>query len=160
GLASARRGAKTLMLTINLDNIAFMPCNPSVGGPAKGIVVREIDALGGQMTKTIDKTHIQIRTLNTGKGPAVRALRAQAANTLHHQQMKKVSGDEENRDIMQGMVDDLIIEDEIIKGVRTNIGTEYWADAVVITTGTFLRGEIILGNMKYSSCSNHQLSSI
>ncbi|MEQ7790465.1 tRNA uridine-5-carboxymethylaminomethyl(34) synthesis enzyme MnmG [Staphylococcus nepalensis] len=160
GLASARRGAKTLMLTINLDNIAFMPCNPSVGGPAKGIVVREIDALGGQMAKTIDKTHIQMRMLNTGKGPAVRALRAQADKTLYQQEMKKVIEDEENLDIMQGMVDDLIIEDEIIKGVRTNIGTEYWADAVVITTGTFLRGEIILGNMKYSSGPNHQLPSI
>lgn len=160
GLASARRGAKTLMLTINLDNIAFMPCNPSVGGPAKGIVVREIDALGGQMAKTIDKTHIQMRMLNTGKGPAVRALRAQADKVLYQQEMKKVIEDEENLDIMQGMVDDLMIEDEVIKGVRTNIGTEYWAEAVIITTGTFLRGEIILGNMKYSSGPNHQLPSI
>ena len=90
GLASARRGAKTLMLTINLDNIAFMPCNPSVGGPAKGIVVREIDALGGQMAKAIDKTHIQMRMLNTGKGPAVRALRAQADKVLYQQEMKRV----------------------------------------------------------------------
>ncbi|PHK50055.1 tRNA uridine-5-carboxymethylaminomethyl(34) synthesis enzyme MnmG [Staphylococcus edaphicus] len=160
GLASARRGAKTLMLTINLDNIAFMPCNPSVGGPAKGIVVREIDALGGQMAKTIDKTHIQMRMLNTGKGPAVRALRAQADKVLYQQEMKKVIEDEENLDIMQGMVDDLIIEDDVIKGVRTNIGTEYRAEAVIITTGTFLRGEIILGNMKYSSGPNHQLPSI
>ena len=160
GLASARRGAKTLMLTINLDNIAFMPCNPSVGGPAKGIVVREIDALGGQMAKTIDKTHIQMRMLNTGKGPAVRALRAQADKVLYQQEMKKVIEDEDNLDIMQGMVDDLMIEDGVIKGVRTNIGTEYWAEAVIITTGTFLRGEIILGNMKYSSGPNHQLPSI
>lgn len=160
GLASARRGAKTLMLTINLDNIAFMPCNPSVGGPAKGIVVREIDALGGQMAKTIDKTHIQMRMLNTGKGPAVRALRAQADKVLYQQEMKKVIEDEENLDIMQGMVDDLMIEDDVIKGVRTNIGTEYWAEAVIITTGTFLHGEIILGNMKYSSGPNHQLPSI
>lgn len=160
GLASARRGAKTLMLTINLDNIAFMPCNPSVGGPAKGIVVREIDALGGQMAKTIDKTHIQMRMLNTGKGPAVRALRAQADKVLYQQEMKKVIEDEDNLDIMQGMVDDLMIEDDVIKGVRTNIGTEYWAEAVIITTGTFLRGEIILGNMKYSSGPNHQLPSI
>ena len=160
GLASARRGAKTLMLTINLDNIAFMPCNPSVGGPAKGIVVREIDALGGQMAKTIDKTHIQMRMLNTGKGPAVRALRAQADKVLYQQEMKKIIEDEDNLDIMQGMVDDLMIEDDVIKGVRTNIGTEYWAEAVIITTGTFLRGEIILGNMKYSSGPNHQLPSI
>ena len=137
GLASARRGAKTLMLTINLDNIAFMPCNPSVGGPAKGIVVREIDALGGQMAKAIDKTHIQMRMLNTGKGPAVRALRAQADKVLYQQEMKRVIEDEDNLDIMQGMVDELLIENDEVKGVRTNIGTEYHAKAVVITTGTF-----------------------
>lgn len=160
GLAAARRGAKTLMLTINLDNIAFMPCNPSVGGPAKGIVVREIDALGGQMAKTIDKTHIQMRMLNTGKGPAVRALRAQADKVLYQQEMKQVLEDEENLDIMQGMVDELIIEDDVVKGVRTNIGTEYMSETVILTTGTFLRGEIILGNLKYSSGPNHQLPSV
>ncbi|QHW38309.1 tRNA uridine-5-carboxymethylaminomethyl(34) synthesis enzyme MnmG [Staphylococcus ursi] len=160
GLASARRGAHTLMLTINLDNIAFMPCNPSVGGPAKGIVVREIDALGGQMAKTIDKTHIQMRMLNTGKGPAVRALRAQADKILYQQEMKRILEDEDNLEVMQGMVDELIIEDGEVKGVRTNIGTEYRAKAVILTTGTFLRGEIILGNLKYSSGPNHQLPSI
>ncbi|MGJ5713153.1 tRNA uridine-5-carboxymethylaminomethyl(34) synthesis enzyme MnmG [Staphylococcus auricularis] len=160
GLASARRGAKTLMLTINLDNIAFMPCNPSVGGPAKGIVVREIDVLGGQMAKAIDKTHIQMRMLNTGKGPAVRALRAQADKVLYQQEMKRVLEEEDNLDVMQGMVDELIVEDDEVKGVRTNIGTEYWASAVVVTTGTFLRGEIILGTLKYSSGPNHQLPSI
>lgn len=160
GLASARRGAHTLMLTINLDNIAFMPCNPSVGGPAKGIVVREIDALGGQMAKTIDKTHIQMRMLNTGKGPAVRALRAQADKVLYQQEMKRILEDEDNLEVMQGMVDELIIEDGEVKGVRTNIGTEYCAKAVILTTGTFLRGEIILGNLKYSSGPNHQLPSI
>ncbi|UXR76240.1 MULTISPECIES: tRNA uridine-5-carboxymethylaminomethyl(34) synthesis enzyme MnmG [unclassified Staphylococcus] len=160
GLASARRGARTLMLTINLDNIAFMPCNPSVGGPAKGIVVREIDALGGQMAETIDKTHIQMRMLNTGKGPAVRALRAQADKVLYQQEMKRVLEDEDNLEVMQGMVDELIIEDGAVKGVRTNVGTEYRAEAVILTTGTFLRGEIILGNLKYSSGPNHQLPSI
>ncbi|WP_330994275.1 tRNA uridine-5-carboxymethylaminomethyl(34) synthesis enzyme MnmG [Staphylococcus pseudintermedius] len=160
GLASARRGAHTLMLTINLDNIAFMPCNPSVGGPAKGIVVREIDALGGQMAKTIDKTHIQMRMLNTGKGPAVRALRAQADKVLYQQEMKRILEDEDNLEVMQGMVDELIIEDGEVKGVLTNIGTEYRAKAVILTTGTFLRGEIILGNLKYSSGPNHQLPSI
>ncbi|HDT9042154.1 tRNA uridine-5-carboxymethylaminomethyl(34) synthesis enzyme MnmG [Staphylococcus pseudintermedius] len=160
GLASARRGAHTLMLTINLDNIAFMPCNPSVGGPAKGIVVREIDALGGQMAKTIDKTHIQMRMLNTGKGPAVRALRAQADKVLYQQEMKRILEDEDNLEVMQGMVDELIIKDGEVKGVRTNIGTEYRAKAVILTTGTFLRGEIILGNLKYSSGPNHQLPSI
>ncbi|MHD0398766.1 tRNA uridine-5-carboxymethylaminomethyl(34) synthesis enzyme MnmG [Staphylococcus simulans] len=160
GLASARRGANTLMLTINLDNVGFMPCNPSVGGPAKGIVVREIDALGGQMAKTIDRTHIQMRMLNTGKGSAVRALRAQADKALYQREMKRVLEDEENLHIMQGMVDELIIEDDEIKGVRTNIGTEYRSKAVIVTTGTFLRGEIILGNLKYSSGPNHQLPSI
>ena len=160
GLAAARRGAKTLMLTINLDSVAFMPCNPSVGGPAKGIVVREIDALGGQMAKTIDKTHIQMRMLNTGKGPAVRALRAQADKVLYQQEMKDVIENTANLDIMQGMVERLIIEDDKVKGVETIIGTTYYADAVVLTTGTFLRGEIILGNIKYSSGPNHQMPSI
>lgn len=160
GLASARRGAKTLMLTINLDSVAFMPCNPSVGGPAKGIVVREIDALGGQMAKTIDKTHIQMRMLNTGKGPAVRALRAQADKVLYQEEMKRVLEDEPNLDIMQGMVERLIIEDDEVKGVEMVIGTQYLADSVVLTTGTFLRGEIILGNLKYSSGPNHQMPSI
>ncbi|WP_414045391.1 tRNA uridine-5-carboxymethylaminomethyl(34) synthesis enzyme MnmG [Macrococcus equi] len=160
GLASARKGAKTLMLTINLDSVAFMPCNPSVGGPAKGIVVREIDALGGQMAKTIDKTHIQMRMLNTGKGPAVRALRAQADKVLYQQEMKDVIENTDNLDIMQGMVERLIIEDGKVKGVETIIGTTYYADAVVLTTGTFLRGEIILGNIKYSSGPNHQMPSI
>lgn len=160
GLASARKGAKTLMLTINLDSVAFMPCNPSVGGPAKGIVVREIDALGGQMAKTIDKTHIQMRMLNTGKGPAVRALRAQADKVLYQQEMKSVIEAQDNLDIMQGMVERLIIEDGKVLGVETVIGTTYLADAVVLTTGTFLRGEIILGNIKYSSGPNHQMPSI
>ncbi|REI10562.1 tRNA uridine-5-carboxymethylaminomethyl(34) synthesis enzyme MnmG [Staphylococcus felis] len=160
GLAAARRGAQTLMITINLDNIAFMPCNPSVGGPAKGIVVREIDALGGQMAKAIDKTHIQMRMLNTGKGPAVRALRAQADKVLYQQEMKRVLENEDNLDIMQGMVDELIIEDNTVKGVRTNIGTEYMGKTVILTTGTFLRGEIILGDLKYSSGPNHQLPSV
>ncbi|GAA3721699.1 tRNA uridine-5-carboxymethylaminomethyl(34) synthesis enzyme MnmG [Salinicoccus jeotgali] len=160
GLASARKGLRTLMLTINLDSIAFMPCNPSVGGPAKGIVVREVDALGGQMAKVIDKTHIQMRMLNTGKGPAVRALRAQADKVLYQQEMKQVLEDEPNLDILQGMVDEIIVRDDVVKGVRTNIGTVYDADSVIVTTGTFLRGEIILGDLKYSSGPNHQMPSI
>ena len=160
GLATARKGLKTLMLTINLDNIAFMPCNPSVGGPAKGIVVREVDALGGEMAKVVDKTNIQIRMLNTGKGPAVRALRAQADKLDYQKEMKQILEDEENLDILQAMVDDLIIEDDKVKGVRTNIKTEYFSDVVIITTGTFLRGEIILGNLKYSSGPNHQMPSL
>jgi tRNA uridine 5-carboxymethylaminomethyl modification enzyme len=145
GLAASRKGLKTLMLTINLDNIAFMPCNPSVGGPAKGIVVREVDALGGEMAKVTDKTHIQMRMLNTGKGPAVRALRAQSDKVLYQQEMKSILEQEENLDILQGMVDELIIEDNEVKGVKTNIGVVYNAKSVIITTGTFLRGEIVLG---------------
>lgn len=160
GLAASRKGLNTLMLTINLDNIAFMPCNPSVGGPAKGIVVREVDALGGQMAKVIDKTHIQMRMLNTGKGPAVRALRAQADKVLYQQEMKSVLEQEPNLDILQGLVEALIIEDDVVRGVKTNVGTIFDADAVIITTGTFLRGEIILGDLKYSSGPNHQIPSL
>src|SRR5690606_26933995 len=106
-------------LTINLDMIAFMPCNPSLGGPAKGIVVREIDALGGIMGKVIDKTYIQMRMLNTGKGPAVRALRAQADKALYSLEMKRVLENEPNLTLKQAMVNELIIEDGVCKGVVT-----------------------------------------
>ncbi|MGD6967774.1 tRNA uridine-5-carboxymethylaminomethyl(34) synthesis enzyme MnmG [Rossellomorea vietnamensis] len=160
GLAAARMGAKTMMITINLDMVAFMPCNPSVGGPAKGIVVREIDALGGEMGKNIDKTHIQMRMLNTGKGPAVRALRAQADKFSYQHEMKKTIENEPNMTLLQGMVESLIIEDGECKGVVTQTGASYRAKTVVITTGTFLRGEIILGDLKYSSGPNNQQPSI
>jgi tRNA uridine 5-carboxymethylaminomethyl modification enzyme len=160
GLASARLGAKTLMITINLDMVAFMPCNPSVGGPAKGIVVREIDALGGEMAKNIDKTYIQMRMLNTGKGPAVRALRAQADKFDYQHEMKKTLEEEPNLTLLQGMVEKLIVEDGMVKGVTTKTGATYSAKTVVITTGTYLRGEIILGELKYSSGPNNQQPSI
>ncbi|MCD7035286.1 tRNA uridine-5-carboxymethylaminomethyl(34) synthesis enzyme MnmG [Metabacillus sp. GX 13764] len=160
GLASARLGAKTLVLTINLDMVAFMPCNPSVGGPAKGIVVREIDALGGEMGRNIDKTHIQMRMLNTGKGPAVRALRAQADKFLYQNEMKKTMENEPNLTLMQGMVERLIVEDGVCKGVTTLTGAEYRSNTVVLTTGTFLRGRIILGELSYSSGPNNQQPSI
>ncbi|MBS7344337.1 MAG: tRNA uridine-5-carboxymethylaminomethyl(34) synthesis enzyme MnmG [Caryophanon sp.] len=158
--AAAKTGAKTLMLTINLELIAFMPCNPSVGGPAKGIVVREIDALGGLMGRVIDKTHIQMRMLNTAKGPAVRALRAQADKQLYQREMKRLLEEEPNLQISQAMVEELIIEDGAVKGVITQVGAIYRADAVVLTTGTFLRGEIIIGDLKYSSGPNNQQPSI
>ncbi|WP_431028524.1 tRNA uridine-5-carboxymethylaminomethyl(34) synthesis enzyme MnmG [Lysinibacillus sp. LZ02] len=158
--AAAKSGVKTLMLTINLELIAFMPCNPSIGGPAKGIVVREIDALGGAMGKVIDKTHIQMRMLNTGKGPAVRALRAQADKVLYQREMKRLLEAQENLQIRQAMVEELIIEDGEVKGVVTQVGAIFRAKAVILTTGTFLRGEIILGNLKYSSGPNHQQPSI
>ena len=159
-LASAKMGASTLVLTMNLDMIAFMPCNPSLGGPAKGIVVREIDALGGAMAKVIDKTHIQMRMLNTGKGPAVRALRAQADKVLYQQEMKNILEEQDNLKLHQGVVEELIVEDGEVKGVVTQIGGIYRAKTVIITTGTFLRGEVIIGDLKYSSGPNNQMPAI
>ncbi|MGD6960570.1 tRNA uridine-5-carboxymethylaminomethyl(34) synthesis enzyme MnmG [Fictibacillus phosphorivorans] len=159
-LASARMGAKTLCLTLNLDTVAYMPCNPSVGGPAKGIVVREVDALGGEMARNIDKTHIQMRMLNTGKGPAVRALRAQADKYLYQHEMKKTMENTENLTLRQGMVERLIIEDGVCRGVITKTGAEYAAKAVVLTTGTYLRGKIIIGELAYESGPNNMAPSI
>src|SRR3954467_412725 len=160
GLAAARLGAKTLMITINLDMVAFMPCNPSVGGPAKGIVVREIDALGGEMGKNIDKTYIQMRMLNTGKGPAVRALRAQADKYAYQHEMKKTLEEEPNLTLLQGLVEQLIVEDGVVTGVISKTGAIYRSKTVVITTGTYLRGEIIIGELKYSSGPNNQQPAI
>ncbi|MFD2638472.1 tRNA uridine-5-carboxymethylaminomethyl(34) synthesis enzyme MnmG [Piscibacillus salipiscarius] len=160
GLASAKRGAKTLMLTLNLDLIAFMPCNPSIGGPAKGVVVREIDALGGQMGKTIDQTHIQMRLLNTSKGPAVRALRAQADKVLYQQDMKKVIENQENLTLRQGMVDELIVEDGVVKGVLTETKAAYYAPTVIVTTGTFMRGKVLIGDIEYESGPNNQRATV
>ena len=160
GVAAARMGAKTLMLTLNLDMIAFMPCNPSLGGPAKGIVIREIDALGGVMGQVIDKTYIQMRMLNTGKGPAVRALRAQADKPLYIKEMKKVIENEENITLLQGMVESLIIEDGVCKGVVTETKGAYRADTVIITTGTFMRGKVLIGDLEYESGPNNQRVSI
>lgn len=119
-LASARMGNETLLITINLEMVAFMPCNPSIGGPAKGIVVREVDALGGEMGKNIDKTYVQMRMLNTGKGPAVRALRAQADKSRYSIEMKHTLENQPHLTLRQGIVDDLIVEDGEVKGVVTN----------------------------------------
>ncbi|WP_086314769.1 tRNA uridine 5-carboxymethylaminomethyl modification enzyme MnmG [Enterococcus sp. 7F3_DIV0205] len=159
-LASARMGSKTLLLTINLDMVAFMPCNPSVGGPAKGVVVREIDALGGEMGHNIDKTYIQMRMLNTGKGPAVRALRAQADKHAYATEMKHTIERTDNLSLRQGIVERLIVEDGICQGVVTTTGAQYQSKAVIITAGTALRGEIIIGELKYSSGPNNSLPSI
>ncbi|MFH1452530.1 MAG: tRNA uridine-5-carboxymethylaminomethyl(34) synthesis enzyme MnmG [Armatimonadota bacterium] len=150
-LASARMGAQTLILTINLDTIAKMACNPSIGGPAKGHIVREIDALGGEMGKAIDSTHIHIRMLNTGKGPAVQALRAQADKILYEQYMKNVLENQENLDVKQELVEELIIENNKIKGVLTQNKVIYNSEAVVVTTGTFLNGLIHIGENTYSA---------
>lgn len=160
GVAAARMGAKTLMLTLNLDTIAYMPCNPSIGGPAKGIVVREVDALGGVMAKVIDKTYIQMRMLNTRKGPAVQALRAQADKALYSNEMKKVIENEENLTIRQAMVEKLIVEDGVCKGVITETHAAYYGKAVIITTGTYLRGKILMGDLEYESGPNNQRPSI
>ncbi|MFT8872795.1 MAG: tRNA uridine-5-carboxymethylaminomethyl(34) synthesis enzyme MnmG [Sporolactobacillus sp.] len=160
GLASARLGAKTLMLTISLEGVAFMPCNPSVGGPAKGVVVREIDALGGEMARNIDKTYIQMRMLNTRKGPAVRALRAQADKQLYQRAMKQTIEETENLTLMQGMVVDLVVENGSCTGVRTETGAVYSARAVVLTTGVYLRGKIIIGELQYESGPNNMRASV
>ncbi|MFG6146743.1 tRNA uridine-5-carboxymethylaminomethyl(34) synthesis enzyme MnmG [Halobacillus sp. B23F22_1] len=160
GLAAAKRGAKTLMLTLNLDLVAFMPCNPSIGGPAKGVVVREIDALGGAMGKVIDKTHIQMRLLNTRKGPAVRALRAQADKPLYIKEMKRVLESQENLTLRQGMVEKLLVEDDQIKGVVTETKAAYYAPTVIVTTGTFMRGRVIIGDLSYESGPNNQRTSV
>jgi tRNA uridine 5-carboxymethylaminomethyl modification enzyme len=159
-LAAARMGQKTLLITINLDMVAFMPCNPSVGGPAKGIVVREVDALGGEMGKNIDKTYIQMRMLNTGKGPAVRALRAQADKNMYHRVMKDTLEQEPNLTLRQGIVEKLIVEDGVCQGVVTGTGARYHAKSVVLTAGTASRGKIIIGELMYSSGPNNSIPSI
>ena len=158
--ASSRKGVSTLMITINLDTIGFMPCNPSVGGPAKGIVVREVDALGGLMGRVADKTNIQSKMLNTAKGPAVRALRMQSDKVEYQLEMKRILEDTPNLDIEQAMVKELIIENNKVVGLKTMLGTAYKAKTVIITTGTYLRGEIVIGDIKYSSGPNHQMPSI
>jgi glucose-inhibited division protein A len=159
-LAAARMGCETLLLTISLDMVAFMPCNPSIGGPAKGHVVREIDALGGEMGRNIDKTFIQMRMLNTGKGPAVHALRAQADKFLYQHTMKQTLERTERLTLRQAMVEELIVEGGRCKGVRTKTGAEYYAQAVVVTTGTYLRGKIIIGELMYESGPNNQQPSV
>ena len=159
-LAASRMGCKVLLATINIEMLAFMPCNPSIGGSAKGIVVREVDALGGEMAKTIDKTYIQMKMLNTGKGPAVRALRAQADKELYSKEMRKTVENQENLILRQTMIDEILVEDGKVVGIRTATHQEYAAKAVIVTTGTALRGEIIIGDLKYSSGPNHSLASI
>lgn len=159
-LAAARMGQSTLLVTIDLDMVAFMPCNPSIGGPAKGVVVREIDAMGGEMGRNIDKTYIQMRMLNTGKGPAVQALRAQADKNDYAHEMKKNLEKQENLLLRQGIVDELIVEDGTVQGVITHTGAIYRSKAVILTAGTSSRGQIIIGELKYSSGPNNSQPSI
>ena len=147
-LASARKGHKTLLVTGNIKNIADMPCNPSIGGSAKGIVVREIDALGGEMGKNADKGQIQIKMLNIGKGPAVQALRAQGDKITYPQEMLKTLKATENLEILESLVEDLIVEDNKVKGVVLESGESIYSDAVVLTTGTYLKADILVGSTR------------
>ena len=153
-LASARMGNKTVLFSINLEAIAMMPCNPSIGGTGKGHLVREIDALGGEMGINIDKTFIQSRMLNTAKGPAVHSLRAQADKEKYHTEMKKTIEKQPNLDMKQAEVVDLLVEEGAVCGVVTKTHTCYRAKAVILATGTFLRGKIFIGDSCYSSGPN------
>jgi len=157
-LAAARLGCRTLIATINLENIALMPCNPAVGGPAKGHLVREIDALGGEMGKNIDKAYLQIRLLNTGKGPAVHALRAQADKKLYQAEMRRVLEQQESLTLRQTSIDEILVEDGRVAGVRNKSGLIFKTKAVIITTGTYLEGRIIIGDVHYSGGPNGQLA--
>ena len=150
-LASARLGVKTALFTISLDAIANMPCNPSIGGTAKGHLVREIDALGGQMGKSADKCFIQSRMLNRGKGPAVHSLRVQADRIKYHEYMKKVCEDQENLDIKQAEVAEIIAENGVVKGIVTALGAQYSVKKVIVATGTYLKGVIHVGEVSYES---------
>lgn len=149
-LASARLGARTLMATLNLDNIALMPCNPAVGGPGKSHLVREIDALGGQMGINTDLTCLQMRMLNTGKGPAVYSLRAQSDKKLYQMTMTKTLENQDHLDVKQLMITDLLTEDGRVTGVQTELGEVYRASCVILATGTYLKGKIIIGECTYS----------
>ena len=153
-LAAARMGSKTMLFSMNLEAVAMMPCNPSRGGTGKGHLVREIDALGGEMGKNIDKTFIQSRMLNTAKGPAVHSLRAQADKHRYHVEMKKTIEKQKNLTMKQAEVTDLIVEDGIVRGVVTKTHTYYKAKAVILATGTFLRGKIFIGDSAFSSGPN------
>ncbi len=151
GLAAARMGCRTLILTINLDNVGWMPCNPAIGGPAKSHLVREVDALGGEMGKNIDRTYIQIRMLNTRKGPAVHSLRAQADRISYHVAMKEALEKTPNLELKQAIVTELVVRGGRAVGVRLKTGTFIEGSTVVLTTGTYLRGRIHIGEISYES---------
>jgi len=157
-LAAARMGCKTLVLTLSIDQIALMPCNPSIGGPAKGHLVREIDALGGQMGINIDHSYIQIRMLNTGKGPAVHALRAQADKWLYQRIMIDTLEKEPNLTVKQATVVGLLVKNGRVQGVITQTGAVFGCRAIVLTTGTYLLGKIIIGDVSYSGGPNGQFA--
>lgn len=151
GLAAARMGMRTLVFSISLECIANMPCNPHIGGSSKGHIVREIDCLGGEMGKNIDKTYLQLKMLNTSKGPAVHSLRAQADRKQYQSAMKKTLEEQENLFIKQAEIVDIVIEDNKVKSIVTNVGAIYDVDAIILATGTYLKGMIHIGEVHYSS---------
>ena len=151
GLAAARMGMRTLVFSISLECIANMPCNPHIGGSSKGHIVREIDCLGGEMGKNIDKTYLQLKMLNTSKGPAVHSLRAQKDRKQYQSAMKKTLEEQENLFIKQAEIVDIIIEDNKVKSIVTNVGAIYDVDAIILATGTYLKGMIHIGEVHYSS---------
>lgn len=159
-LAAARLGHKTLLTTLSLDNIALMPCNPSVGGSAKGQLVREIDALGGQMGLSADLACIQMRLLNTGKGYAVHSLRAQADKPFYHTIMKEIVENETNLDVKQLMIDEVLVEQDSVVGVKAETGEIFAAPCVILCTGTYLRGKILYGEVNYLAGPNGQRSAL
>ena len=149
-LATSRMGHKTLLITGNIKNIADAPCNPSIGGPAKGVIVREIDALGGEMAKNTDKSLLQIKKLNTKKGPAVQALRAQIDKVTYPKNMLETLKNQENLTILEGMVEGLLVENNKVYGIKLENDEEILADIVILTTGTYLKGSILRGSNKHS----------
>lgn len=151
GLAAARMGMRTLVFSISLECIANMPCNPHIGGSSKGHIVREIDCLGGEMGKNIDKTYLQLKMLNTSKGPAVHSLRAQADRKKYQSTMKQTLEEQENLFIKQAEIVDIIVEDNKVKSVVTNVGAVYDVDVIILATGTYLKGMIHIGEVHYSS---------
>ena len=151
GLAAARMGMRTLVFSISLECIANMPCNPHIGGSSKGHIVREIDCLGGEMGKNIDKTYLQLKMLNTSKGPAVHSLRAQADRKQYQSAMKKTLEEQENLFIKQAEIVDIVIKDNKVKSIVTNVGAIYDVDAIILATGTYLKGMIHIGEVHYSS---------
>lgn len=160
GLAAARLGLRTLVLTTNLENVALMPCNPSIGGPGKAHLVREVDALGGQMALNIDRTFLQMRMLNTGKGPAVQALRAQADKRRYHEEMKRTLERQPGLELKQAEVVEVLEEKGRVRGVITRTGLELGAQAVVITSGVYMAARVIIGEAIYTAGPNGQLPSL
>jgi len=158
-LACARLGMKTAVFTITLDNIGVMSCNPSVGGPAKSHLVKEVDALGGEMGRNMDKSFVQMRILNTKKGPAVRSLRAQSDRKIYAREMKKTLENQENLDTVQDIVTELVVENGEIKGIRTKTGLDFKAKTVIVATGTFLRGLMYIGEKRIKGGRMGELSS-